>query len=579
MWNNKMPNTPKPNVVLVLTDDQGYGDLGCTGNPVIHTPHIDRLYKESIRFADYHVGPTCAPTRSSLLTGHYHNSTGVWHTIGGRSLLRKNEVSLADIFRANGYRTGIFGKWHLGDNYPYRPQDRGFDEAVVHGGGGIGQTPDYWGNDYFDDTYSDLGVPRRYDGYCTDVWFRLGLDFIERRQEEPFFCYIPTNAPHTPLQVEERYVDPYRGKVPDNRAKFYGMITNIDENVGHLRRRLYELGLAKNTVLIFMTDNGTGNGCQLDANGFVTDGYNAGMRGKKSSPYEGGHRVPFFLHYPERGLNSGRDITELTANVDVLPTLIELCGLDVPQRLSFDGESLVPLLEGLKPPRMTERAVVTDSQRVPDPVKWKDSSVMRGKWRLINGRELYHLEKDPGQRNDVADRHPELVRELRDEYEVWWSQVSKQFDEEIPISIGSEQEAVTRITSHDWRGDVGDCAWNQGEIRAGKICNSYVEILIERDGVYSFELRRWPLEEDRSLTGGIPGELVGFYSGGKAIPIRKASIKVGSYEATELISDEEKQITFSVRLQAGPAHLQTYFEDSEGIVRGAYYVYVRRISD
>jgi arylsulfatase A-like enzyme len=566
----------KPNIVFVITDDQGYGDLGCNGNTIIQTPHINKLYEESIRFTDYHVGPTCAPTRAGLMTGHYHNSTGVWHTIGGRSLLRKDEVSLAKVFGDNGYATGIFGKWHLGDNYPYRPQDRGFKEAVVHGGGGIGQTPDYWGNDYFDDTYYDQGVPRKFTGYCTDVWFRLGLDFIERHKDEPFVCYIPTNAPHSPYQVEERYENLYRGRVPENRAKFYGMITNIDENVGGLRRRLEELGLADNTLFVFMTDNGTAEGCDLDGQGFVTGGYNSGMRGKKSSPYDGGHRVPFFLHWPEGGYTTGKDIDSLTSYVDFMPTLIEMCQLTIPETLSFDGTSLVPLLAN-GPERWAERAVVTDSQRVPDPIKWKASAVMCGKWRLINGKELYQLESDPGQRQDIAGQHPDVVEKLRLEYEVWWEKVSRQFNEEIPISIGSAHEPVTRINSHDWRGDAGDCAWNQGEIRAGKICNSYVEIDIETDGLYSFELRRWPEEEGSDITAGLPGELKGWFSGGKALPIIKAAISIQNYEAVSPVTDEDQQITFTAELTAGPTHLQTYLEDAEGNIRGAYYVYVRKL--
>jgi arylsulfatase A-like enzyme len=568
----------KPNIVIVITDDQGYGDLGCAGNPIVRTPHIDELYGESIRLTDYHVGPTCAPTRAGLLTGHYHNSTGVWHTIGGRSLLRKDEVSLADVFRANGYRTGIFGKWHLGDNYPYRPQDRGFDEVVVHGGGGIGQTPDYWGNDYFDDTYYDRGVPRKFKGYCTDIWFRLGLDFIERHQDEPFLCYIPTNAPHTPLHVEDKYVDPYRDQVSEKRAKFYGMITNIDENVGGLRRRLEELGLSDNTIFVFTTDNGSANGCELDSEGFVTSGYNFGMRGKKSSPYEGGHRVPFFLHWPNGGYTEGKDISHLTSYVDIMPTLMALSGVPTPEALSFDGESLMPLIADVEAP-WPERAVVTDSQRVPTPVKWKDSAVMRGNWRLINGNELYLLQLDPEQRTDVATQFPHVVEQLRFDYEVWWNLVSRQFDEEIPISIGSEHELVTNITSHDWRGDVGDCAWNQGDIRAGKICNSYVELHIETDGRYAFELRRWPLEEDRDIMGGIDGVLQGWYSGGVAIAVTKATLKIRDIEVTSEVADDDKYITFTLELGAGPAHLQTYLEDDEGNIRGAYYVYVRKLVD
>ncbi len=567
----------RPNVVFVITDDQGYGDLGCTGNPIIQTPNIDQLYNDSIRFTDYHVGPTCAPTRAGLLTGHYHNSTGVWHTIGGRSLLRKNEVSLADIFQRNGYKTGIFGKWHLGDNYPYRPHDRGFDEAVIHGGGGVGQTPDYWENDYFDDTYYDKGTPRNFKGYCTDVWFELGMDFITRHKEGPFFCYIPTNAPHSPFQVEDKYADLYRGEVPEERARFYGMITNIDENVGKLLRHLEGLNLLENTIFIFMTDNGSAGGCTISKDGFVHDGYNANMRGMKGSPYEGGHRVPFMLQWLNQGYSLGQDVSELTANVDFMPTLIDLCKLSVPQGLEFDGLSLVPLMEN-SPVPWKDRIIVTDSQRVPDPIMWKDSAVMQGKWRLINGEELYHVGLDPEQRKNVANLYNDLVLNLRQGYEEWWLKVSKRFCEEIPISIGSKEEKVTKVTSHDWRGGADECAWNQGQIRTGKICNSYVEIYIERDGTYTFELRRWPLEEDRGITEGITGPLEGWFSGGVSISVNTASIQIGRFKQTKSIAAGDKAIIFQADLKKGPTHMQTFFEDASGNTLGAYYVYIRKIS-
>ena len=200
----------KPNVILIMTDDQGYGDLACHGNPWIKTPEMDKLYQQSVRLTDFHVGTTCAPTRSGLMTGRNCNEVGVWHTIIGRNFLRQGEITIANILKDNGYRTGIFGKWHLGDNFPYRPEDRGFEEAVIHGGGGVGQTPDYWNNDYFDDTYFRNGVPEKFEGYCTDVWFSEALTFIEKRREEPFFCYIAPNAPHGPFHVPQKYLDMLR---------------------------------------------------------------------------------------------------------------------------------------------------------------------------------------------------------------------------------------------------------------------------------------------------------------------------------------------------------------------------------
>jgi arylsulfatase A-like enzyme len=284
-----------PNVLLIMTDDQGYGDFACHGNPILKTPNLDRLHAASVRLTNFHVDPTCSPTRSALMTGRYSSRTGVWHTVMGRSLLCRDEVTMADVFTASGYKTGIFGKWHLGGNYPYRPGERGFGEVLTFGGGGaIGNTPDVWGNNYFDDTLRHNARLEKMSGYCTDVFFAAATRFIEENKDRPFFCYLPTNAPHAPYNVAERYSKPYwdRG-VPEQRANFYGMIANIDENVGRLLDRLRELKLEENTLVVFLTDNGTAAG--TDAKG---GGFNAGMRGFKGSEYEGGHRVPCFFRWP-----------------------------------------------------------------------------------------------------------------------------------------------------------------------------------------------------------------------------------------------------------------------------------------
>jgi len=269
----------KPNVIFILTDDQGYGDLACHGNPWIKTPNLDKLHSESVRFTNFHVGTTCAPSRSGLMTGKYCNKVGVWHTVNGREILREGETTLAEKMKTAGYKTGIFGKWHLGDNYPFRPQDRGFDEVLIHGGGGVGQQPDYWENDYFDDTYFHNGKPQKYKGYCTDVWFSEALKFIKANKNKPFFCYLPTNAPHGPYNIADKYSNPYKNNPNIPNPNFYGMITNIDENIGRLREELKKMGIDKNTILVFMTDNGTAAGVKFGKNGEVVSGYNADMRG------------------------------------------------------------------------------------------------------------------------------------------------------------------------------------------------------------------------------------------------------------------------------------------------------------
>ncbi len=563
-----------PNVVFVITDDQGYGDLGCHGNDIIITPNIDKLHGESVRFTNYHVGPTCAPTRAGIMTGRYCNCTGVWHTIMGRSLLRRDETTMADIFKFNGYRTGMFGKWHLGDNYPFRPHDRGFEIALYHGGGGVSQTPDYWGNDYFDDTYFLNGEPIAFEGYCTDIWFREAIKFIDANQNNPFFCYISTNAPHAPYNVDESYSSFYKGKVPDYRANFYGMITNIDENIGRLRAKLKELGIEENTILIYMTDNGTSAGCSLDNQGFVKEGFNAGMRGMKGWEYDGGHRTPFFLYWKAGGFSEGKNINQLSANIDILPTLIDLCNLDVPEGLNIHGISLKPLMIG-ETENWIDRAIVTDSQRVEYPIKWRKSAVMTNRWRLINGIELYDIISDPEQRNDIAKYNPEIVNELRSHYEKWWDIVSPTFDIDCPIIIGSDNEKMTRLTTHDWHGE--QCAWNQGQIREGLECNGYWIVHIEEDGDYEFELRRWPKEEDRSITEGIPGEITDWYHGGKALNLTKARVIIADQEKYATIDPSEKGVKFRFSLKSCTTRLQTFLYNSEGFSIGAYYVYIKKL--
>ncbi|TKJ34247.1 MAG: N-acetylgalactosamine-4-sulfatase [Planctomycetes bacterium B3_Pla] len=545
----------RPNVVLVMTDDQGYGDLGCHGNDVIVTPNLDKLHAQSVRLTDFHVDPTCSPTRSALLTGHYSTRTGVWHTIMGRSLLGKHETTVADIFSASGYKTAIFGKWHLGDNYPFRPQDRGFQEVLIHGGGGVGQGPDYWGNDYFDDTYFHNGSEKKFEGYCTDIWFDGAMKFIETNRNEPFFCYIPTNAPHGPYNVADKYSKPYRDKgVQKNQANFYGMITNIDENMGRLMRRLKELDLEDNTILIFMTDNGT------------SGGHTGGMRGKKGSEYEGGHRVPFFVRWPAGGLKETDDVDRLSAHVDVLPTLIELCGLKKPRGLKFDGKSVAPLLRG-EGGNWRDRTLLVHSQRIEYPEKWRKSAVMTQQWRLINGKELYDIQADPAQKNDVADANPKVVKKLRRSYERWWTDLSKGFDDYCEIIIGSDKQNPTRLMSHDWH--TSRVPWNQGAIRNGMQVNGFWAVEIERDGTYQFELRRWPKETNASINGAVQG--------GKAITATEARLTIADVDLTRPVSREAHVVIFEVKLKAGKTRLQTWLSDDKGTSRGAYYVYAKRL--
>lgn len=439
----------KPNVVLIITDDQGYGDVGVHGNEMIQTPSLDALYKQSVHLTDFHVDPTCSPTRSALMSGRYSTRTGVWHTIMGRSLMSTHEWTVAEVFQANGYQTGMFGKWHLGDNYPLRPLDQGFSFAFNHGGGGVGQGPDYWGNDYFDDTYWRNAKPEATEGYCTDVWFDNAIDYIREHKDEPFFVYLSTNAPHGPYLVDEKYSKPYEEKgVAQPMAKFYGMITNIDENVGRLDKELHDLGLANNTILIFMTDNGSAAGWRAPKNA-KWPGFNSGMRGGKGSEYDGGHRVPFFIRWPDGKLEGGRDVNQLSAHIDVLPTLTDLCDIKDKASKSRDGVSLTRALAGNNKV-LQDRTILVHSQRVEYPQKLRKCSVMTSQWRLVNGKELFDIKADPGQQQDVSEEHPEVVKQLQQEYENWWTSLSTVFDDFVRIGLGSHDEPESLLHSHDW---------------------------------------------------------------------------------------------------------------------------------
>ncbi|RME73220.1 MAG: N-acetylgalactosamine-4-sulfatase, partial [Verrucomicrobia bacterium] len=504
----------RPNVILIVTDDQGYADMGCHGNPFVATPHLDRLHDESVRLADFHVDPTCSPTRAALLTGRYAARTGVWLTYAGRNYPRREEVMIAEVFRAQGYRTAVFGKWHLGDEYPFRPQDRGFETSLVHRGGVFGETPDYWGNDYYDDVYDRNGRPERVQGYCTDVWFREAIRFLDADDDAPAFIYLATNAPHGPLHVPLEEVRPYlEAGIPERRARFYGMIASIDRNLGRLREHLRRTGRDRDTLLVFLNDNGTTFGVTLnrdqtsDPHPSRERGWNAGMRGIKGSAWEGGHRAACFIHWPGGGFAEGRDITELTAHIDLMPTLIELCGLQPPRGVAFDGRSLVPLLRGERDGWSERTLVVHDQSRFGEPVgegrmiRGKEFAVMRGRWRLV-GRELFNLLEDPGQRHDVARAYPQLAAELAAAYDAWWASVSSGNERHNPIVIDPSIQQTVTLTAQGWSGDT--VPYSQEHVRTDIGGNGFWDVEIARAGRYAFELRRWPRELDLPLSAAPP---------------------------------------------------------------------------
>jgi arylsulfatase A-like enzyme len=577
---SKKGSKKQPNVIIVITDDQGYGDLGAHGNPLVKTPALDKFHSESVRLTDFHVGPTCAPSRSGLMTGKYANRVGVWHTIGGVSILRKEEVTMAEVFKNNGYETAMFGKWHLGDAYPSRPQDKGFNYTVAHGGGGVGQTPDYWNNDYFDDIYLENGKPKQYKGYCTDVWFDEAIKYIEEKKDEPFFAYISTNAPHLPYNVPEEYYNKYKDlDIPEFQKIFYGMITNVDDNFAKLQQKLKDLKIDDNTIVIFMTDNGTASGYKTV--GGKLHGFNAGMKGTKNSEYDGGHRVPFFISYPNMNINGGKDINELTAHIDVLPTLAKLCNIDLPN-LKIDGSDMSSVILG-DTKTINREYVITDSQRVQSPIKWRKSAVMSDKMRLVNGEELYDIAKDPGQENDIAKQNPTLVAKMRDHYDEWWNSVSAKFNQFPVIVLGSDNQNPIELTCHDTHVHDSKIPWNQDYIREAKknpIGGNFT-VEFEKTGKYQIEISRWPFESGLAINDAVKGRPATLateaISEGRSMNFTKGGVQIGAWKQEKPIGINSKSIVFEGNFTKGKTDMSAWFTTKNTVDWGAFYIKVTRI--
>jgi arylsulfatase A-like enzyme len=573
------PNSKQPNVVLIMTDDQGYGDLSCHGNPVLKTPNLDRLHTESVRFTDFHVNPFCAPTRASLMVGKLSDRVGVRRTLNMRNYLPVNEATMADVFKANGYRTGLFGKWHLGHNYPYRPIDRGFDEWFGIGDCGLAATSDYWGNDRFDDHYNHNGRWEQADGFNTDVFFDRAMQFIRSNRDRPFFVYLPPNVPHFPWNVRPEWLEPYRDReLPAELDNFYASIARVDRNIGRLRRFLSKEGLTDNTILVFLTDNGTAHRQNV---------YNAGMRTYKGSVYEGGHRVPCFIHWPAGSLGKPRDVDTLVAHFDLLPTLAELCSLDLPDGPDLDGRSLVPLLRQ-SPQPWEDRACVLHSQNGHEtPVKWTSSVVLSQRWRLVNGRELYDIQADPSQTKDVAADHPDAVRQLRRRYEEHWDRcgLGKKQPNERPV-VGAPQQEIVELGPDAWMLDPPRRAvWWQGDVRLGNKLNGFWPVMIAQAGSYRFEVRRWPAGIDAPMAGvpveQTPDETIieqkrWRFPRCRALPVVGVRLEVNGETLEKHVGEDATAVSFDLMLKSGAADIRATFLDKSGQeISGAYFVYIR----
>jgi arylsulfatase len=410
-----------PNIIFILTDDQGYGDLSCHGNPILKTPHLDRLHRESVRFTTFQVSPTCSPTRCSLMTGRHEFRSGVTHTFTMRCRMSLKATTIAQLLKAAGYSTGIFGKWHLGDAAAYQPDRRGFDEVFIHGAGGIGQgfpgSTDVPGNKHMKPTILHNRVFEKTRGYCTDVFFDQATKWIgEVKGRKPFFAYIACNDPHDPQACPEEFARPYAAKVKPRLAKYFGMVSHIDDNVGRLLAQLKTWDLERDTLLIFMTDNGGIT---------AVDFFNAGMGGRKGTPHEGGTRVPSFWRWPA-GFKGGVDVDQLAAGIDVFPTLVEVAGAKVPKDVKLDGRSLVPLLKNPKgawPDRFVFVHVGRWAKGQAARSKFTGCAVRSNQFRFVNNRELYDMKADPAQKKNVIGDHPKIVAKMRAAYDKWWKEI------------------------------------------------------------------------------------------------------------------------------------------------------------
>ena len=463
----------RPNILLIMTDDQGVGDIGLHNNDVLKTPNMDAIAKQGAEFKQFIVNFNCSPTRASMLTGRDNYRTGVVGVTETSHLMKSSEVTIARLLSEAGYSTGIFGKWHLGDSYPMRPSEKGFQETLIHKGGGIGQVSDPPGNSYFNPILEHNNVKQKYAGYCDDIFADATIDFIDKNKDKPFFAYYATNLPHFPLTVSDKWADPFRKMgLHELNARTYGMVANVDANIGSLLAKLKELGIEDNTIVIFMSDNGPRT--KRTKNDLYPDRYNMNLRGTKTSVYDNGIRAPFFIKWPAR-IPQGIKFTNLAAHIDVMPTLLEACNIPVPKDLKLDGLSLMPLLSG-KVKTLPEREIFIQGHAGSEPFKYFHFTVRGQRYKLISptddpygdirrptdadvkkmiaNLELYDIEKDSSEINNIARQHPEIVKSMLTKYENWFDQAIKDRGPDWPqrIYLGTLFQKNVQLSRFDWGG-------------------------------------------------------------------------------------------------------------------------------
>lgn len=566
----------RPNIVIMMTDDQGYGDIGSHNNPHLKTPNIENIAAQGLEMTHLITYPNCSATRAGLMTGRYPYRTGVTAVTQVDHFMRGDETTIAEVLSEAGYRTGIFGKWHLGDNHPMRPTDQGFQEALVHKGGGIGQAAGPAGNSYFAPVLEHNNVSKKYQGYSDDIFTDAALDFMAQKSEKPFFTYLATNLPHLPLQVPDKLAAPYRkmGLHEDN-ALVYGMISSIDYNVGRVLEKIKALGIEKNTIVIFMSDNGPRH--RRTKNDGIPGRWVANLRGTKTSVYDAGIRVPFFVKWPGK-IAPRIQTSEMGTVMDLFPTLLEAANIPAQEDIHIDGQSLLPLWTKNDNTGLSDRDFFIQLHYGPTPFKYMHFTLRTPKYKLVSPHpfphgivhqptdfilqnvlenlELYDLQTDPSERINIADQYPEIVGDMLLRYENWFDEVTEEREAAgiEYISLGNPAQPSVHLSRFDWGGPRVISRFDYGGPK-----------VIEDN-----QLGYWRVHSSK-------GRYKVTYELPDVSDNAVAYLKYGAVYLSKNLTEGQKTVTFNnVELPAGDGNFHAYIKDQRLPV-GPYFVKVERL--
>ena len=567
-----------PNVLVILTDDQGYGDLSSSGNPHLKTPHLDRLRSEGVDFKRFIAAPTGAATRAEWFSGRHEFRCGVSHGLAGRNLIRADVPLLPEIFQKAGYRTAIIGRWGLGEAYPCRPEDRGFDEVWVHGGSGLGQTADRWGNSNTDPWVRTVNGWVARSGYCTHVWVSEAKRWLSARaaDRKPFFLHLGLNAPHAPYEAPIGTAERFRkAGLTEPTASFYAMIEDLDGQVGELLAELDRLGMAENTVVMFLGDNGSPLGT-----------WNAGMRGQKGSVDEGGVRVPACIRWPGK-IPAGRAVTEMVSALDGFKSLTRLAGLELPTGWQGDGVDWSAAVLG-KEPFLQQRQLIShvggwSGDDRPERHRSQGFAVRDGRW-LLTGLELFDMAADGGQQENVFAAHQEEATRLLAAYGSWWTGIQQTVREPVRYIVGSPRQKIVQLNASEWWpsreviGAVGAeqlamqtairrtlVAFGKGETLPDT--TGHWKLRVAEDGHYRVMLSLFPAaapEAERDLLGQLKPGMV--------------HLRTDKRELQMQVVKGATAVTLRMDLSAGDMDMEAWFSDQlpQGRLLGAFFAEIER---